>query len=103
MTTPIDFTLKQITCPSYTPSSEIQIETYSSSNYRMSWDSSITFETGCTLPCRTCLSDDSASCLSCYDNEILVSGMTILDGTSCTSACGNGEYYDNSTNQCPRS
>lgn len=66
----------------------------------MSRDTSLTFSTACTLPCRTCSPSDPTLCLSCYSDPLLVSGKTMLSGSQCVAACANRFYFNTATSQC---
>lgn len=93
-------TISGITNPSASSNSPIFIETYNSANKLYDQDYSVKFQRFCTAYCRTCLSTNTSSCSTCYTDGTLVSGNTILSGTTCTSGCGSGSYYNTSTMAC---
>lgn len=97
---PLQITLAGINAPVFTPSSSISIETRSTSGFLMSRDTSMTFTTACTLPCRTCSVSDLTVCTGCYSDPLLVSGKTMLSGSQCVAACANKFYFNNATSQC---
>lgn len=96
---PLIFTINNLTAPSFSPSSNIYIQTMSSTNYVMDSNTQIFFTTSCTLPCKTC-STPTTSCLSCYTNSSLVAAQIYFSNASCVSVCGNGFYLDSVTNSC---
>lgn len=97
---PLIATLNTVTAPAFSPSSNIYLQTFSSSNYLMDSNTDIYFQTGCTLPCRTCSVGFPASCLSCYTNSALVQGQIYLNTSACVSICGSGLYLEFATNSC---
>lgn len=97
---PLEISLSGILAPTFSPSTSITIETRSNTGYLMSRSTQPKFSTNCALPCRTCLTTDLSSCLSCYSDPTLVSSKIILSGTQCVSACNNRQYYNNNSNQC---
>ena len=96
---PLIFTINNITAPSFSPSSNIYIQTFSSSNYLMDSNTQVFFTTSCTLPCRTC-STPTTTCLSCYTNPSLVAGQIYFNTSNCVSVCGNGYYLDSVISSC---
>jgi hypothetical protein len=96
---PLIFTVNNLTAPSFSPSSNIYIQTKNSNNFLMDSNTQIFFTTSCTLPCRTCTTP-TTSCSSCYTNTSLVSAQIYLNASNCVSVCGTGLYLDSSTNSC---
>ena len=87
--------------PSFSPSSNIYVQSFNSNNFLMDSNTQIFFTTTCTLPCKTCSSPSQPTiCTSCYSNTSLVSGQVLQNGTSCVSVCGTGLYQDNTTSSC---
>ena len=96
---PLIFTVNNLTAPSFSPSSNIYIQTKNSNGYLMDSNTQIFFATACTLPCRTCTTAPT-SCTSCYTNTTLVAGQIYQNGSNCVSVCGTGLYLDSVTNSC---
>ncbi len=97
---PLQISISGITAPTFTPSTTLTIQTKSATGYLVSRDTSIIFQTACTLPCQTCSPTTTTTCLSCYSNPLLVSSKTILSNSQCVAACANGLYYNNMSSQC---
>jgi hypothetical protein len=68
----------------------------------MDSNQNIVFSTACDLPCRTCSVSTPALCNSCYNDTTLpqVMGAIYLNGTSCVSICGIGNYLDTASSTC---
>jgi hypothetical protein len=95
------FTLNNIMTPSFTPSSNVYIQSYTSGNYMMDANTVIQFTTICTLPCKTCSSVSQPTiCTSCYGNTSLVQGQIYLNNSLCVASCNLGYYMDNTSLSC---
>lgn len=98
---PLVAAINNLVTPSFSPSSNIYIQSFSSTGYLMDSNTQIYFQTSCTLPCKFCTSTvQPSSCTSCYSNTTLVQGQIYQNGTSCVSVCGYGLYLNSSTNSC---
>lgn len=97
---PLVGAINNIIAPGFSPSSNIYLQSFSSTAYTMDSNTQIYFAAACTLPCRGCSSSQPASCTSCYSNAALVQGQIYLSNSSCVSVCGLQLYLSNSTNSC---
>lgn len=96
----IEFTVRSlITSPTDTSLQSgtryFSIASYASDNTSIDVSNSTTqilFTLSCDPSCKTCLADDTFSCLSCYPNATLI-------GTVC-NLCLDGQYKDPSTGNC---
>jgi hypothetical protein len=89
-----------ITNPAVSPSSNVFLESYTSSNNLCDQDYTIQFSTICLGYCRTCLTTNTSYCLSCYTDSTLVSGNIFLSNNNCTSNCLPKYYYNSTTSAC---
>lgn len=99
-TLPLQLTITNLVLPSFTPSTNIYLQTYSSTTFLMDRNTQIVFATTCTLPCRLCNTLTPTICTGCYSNSALVSGQTILSSGACTSLCTTGNYLNTLTSEC---
>lgn len=67
----IAFTIMSLTAPVVgSPAQYFTLTTFDNSNYAVQTDNStIVFSNNCSVNCRTCLSNDSSVCLSCYSTS----------------------------------
>lgn len=86
---PISLVISGITNPALSTSSSVYVETYTSGGSLKDQDSTITFVRICSAWCRTCSTVNTSSCSTCYTNDSLVSGNTILSNGQCTTTCSS--------------
>jgi len=62
MSLPLSFSLNNIITPTFSPSSPIYLQSFTSDNFRVDDNTAMSFSTLCTLPCRTCPVNQSTVC-----------------------------------------
>jgi hypothetical protein len=98
---PLTVAISNLVSPSISPSSNVYLQTFSSSGYLMDSSTAIYFQTSCTLPCKGCSSFSQPSvCTSCYSNSSLVSGQIYLNSSACVAVCSAGLFLDTPSNSC---
>lgn len=56
----------------------------------------ISFQLACTLPCQTCLTTNTSSCLSCYGTALVTTAIYFLSNASqCYTTCPDTTYNNN--------
>jgi hypothetical protein len=78
------------------------LNTFDSSGYKIDESSNnISFSIACTLPCMTCSSSNSSSCLSCYSNTQVTASIYYYSPTNyCYTLCPATTYNNNVTLIC---
>ncbi len=72
----------------------IILNSFTSDGYQLDQSlNQVTFNVGCTLPCKTCDSFDKSYCLSCYQTTAITDKILFDSITNnCYNNCPNGYY-----------
>lgn len=96
--------IANISTPSFTPSTSIVVETFTSSNHKADRSvATMVWQTSCNLPCRSCLGSPD-NCQSCYSDPLLAQSRTLLftngSNNTCLAQCPDTFFLQSSSSSC---